>query len=348
MKITDCHVHAYNPSDLLKIKSMVNTGYFENINMLSITAYSNEYLTNNILSLAMKLLCPSKVYSFGGLYYKDKGPGDSSYFLPHTKRLMSMGFDGMKMIESKPNVRKRLSIGLDDASYDDFYDYLSKNKIPLLMHVNDPEDFWHKDRAPSFAFQYGFFYGDGTFLSKEEMYDEIFHILNKFSINIIFAHFYFMSEDINRTLKILDTYKNVYFDITPGTEMYKDFSNNKDWKDFFIKYAHRILFGTDNFQDEWRIKPDTVKRFMETSDTFSGFDMNLRGLDLERECLNKIFNDNFKKLVGDAPKAVNIELFKEEFEIVRKLAESSSYRDLILNQLIEIKEIINNNTIYRV
>ncbi len=72
-----------------------------------------------------------------------------------------MGADGIKLIEGKPTMRKVLPIpDFDKEVWDPFWDYCEKSGFPILMHVNDPEEFWEKDKIPSWAKSQGWGYDE--------------------------------------------------------------------------------------------------------------------------------------------------------------------------------------------
>ena len=47
-------------------------------------------------------------------------------------------------------------------------------------------------------------------------------------LKVTFAHFFFMSDNLQRLGDIFDRYPNVNVDITPGVEMYEDFSSHPE------------------------------------------------------------------------------------------------------------------------
>ena len=87
-----------------------------------------------------------------------------------------------------------------------------------------------------------------SFPSKKQLYDEIFRVLDAHPrLRVSFAHFFFLSNFPDEAERVMETYPNVRFDMTPGVEMYYNFDKNLDrWHDFFTKYSDRILFGTDS------------------------------------------------------------------------------------------------------
>jgi predicted TIM-barrel fold metal-dependent hydrolase len=307
-KIIDSHFHAYTGKDCgVFIKDLIGKTGLASIVIASIPkalAHSEHFYNREALKLKKEM--PDKVYLFGALDYSDKSYLEGKVdFAEQAKRLFKAGADGMKMLEGKPNARKTMGIPLNSDIFDSYYSYMEKNAYPILMHVADPETFWDPDKAPAWAKKHGWFWGGGTFPEKEQLYRESEAVLEKFpKLKITFAHFYFLSADINRASKFLDKWKNVSFDITPGWEMYDNFTSKSDeWRKFFIKYQDRIIFGTDNtpplknaYQDQLNDsikKIAKIRNFLETDkEMLCGC-----GLNLGNKVLEKIYSGNFLKLL---------------------------------------------------
>jgi len=207
---------------------------------------------------------------------------------------------------------------------------MARTQTPLLFHVNDPEEFWDAHKIPDWAIQRGWFYGDGTFVNNESQYAEIFNVLAKNpTLKVIFAHFFFLSAQLPRLADLLDRFPNVCIDLTPGIEMYRNFSANIDAaRAFFIKYQDRILFGTDigarallttpqaDIQvSESRERVTLVRNFLENPGEFSlqpgsGFlfgnpEAPFLGLNLPETVLHKIYHQNFERIVAPSPRPLN-------------------------------------------
>jgi predicted TIM-barrel fold metal-dependent hydrolase len=221
-----------------------------------------------------------------------------------------MGADGIKMLEGKPSVRKRLGIPLSSSVYQELYAFLEAEGIPILLHVADPDTFWDPRKVPEAARSCGCFYGTGEHPTKEELLEEVEEILQRFhSLNMILAHFCFLSNDMDRASRMLESFPHVSFDITPGWEMYEDFSKEPEkWRGFFRRYQDRIIFGTDNSGRNGKGRGSTlleamdkvgrIRKFLETDGPmFSG-----RGLRLDRSVLEKIYRENFLRIAGSCPR----------------------------------------------
>jgi len=313
--LIDGHTHCFSREVLSLLAKVMDQCRLDAFNVCAIVCRGGSSLCQNHLALLAKLTYPGRVYACGGLFHGPAAMAGDGLDLPgQAKRLMELGFDGIKMLEGKPSTYKQLGLAMNDPAYDAYYDYLQAGGIPVVWHVADPESFWDRDKIPPHFLKQGWFYGDGTYPSQEQLYAEVDDVLGRFpGLRITFAHFYFLSADIERARRFLDRWPNVSFDITPGTEMYANFSAKPEqWRRFFTDYQDRIVFGTDNFcsvqGDEVSEGADNIlvmRRFLETGEAFTGYGYRLRGLHLGREVLAKIYSGNFRRRFGESPKRVN-------------------------------------------
>ena len=244
--LADIHVHI-DTTDAKKVYELFDSLKDVGVTDLTILGLTKHGIFQNLLALYYKNKYKKiNISVFGSLHHNDIYSD-----IPYEKQvelLIDMGIDGMKFLEMKPDFRKLLPEGVNSEKYDKMFTLLEEKGLPVLMHVNDPEEFWDIQKIAPSHIERGWFYGDGTYLSRQEIYDEVFEMLKKHpKLNVVFAHFFFISNDIKRAIEILETYPNVKFDLTPGSEMFKGFSKNTDaWHDFFEKYSDRILYGTDS------------------------------------------------------------------------------------------------------
>ena len=231
-------------------------------------------------------------------------------FEVQAKALLDMGCDGIKMMYA-PNTRKRLGYGIDDERYDKMFTYLEDNGIPAVIHVNDPEEYWIPRELTDAEKERGWGFFSGGFLSKQEIYDETFRMLDKHPrLRVTFAHFFFLSNFRDEAERVMETYPNVCFDLTPGWEMFLGFSKDIDgWRGFFEKYADRIFFGTDSNNNKrfcaelnLMVRMATAERgeFMLPAYRV----VSVKGLGLSEAALDKIYRYNYERFVG-TPKPVD-------------------------------------------
>ncbi len=339
LSLIDCHVHMRGMASLQNLTEVIEECGLDAMNVISIPR-TDEKLITNILGLLFKTRLPGKVYAFGSLRHPQYGDIDEPLsYEEQARNLLALGCDGIKMIEGKPTTRKKLGVPLDDSRYDKFYSYLEDRSVPLLFHVNDPESFWDPGRIRPGARERGWFYGDGTFPSYEELYAESANVLAKHPrLNVLFAHFYFLSDDLDRLEDFMSEHPNVKVDITPGSEMYRNFSRRPERaREFFIDHAGRIFFGTDISGDtepdpemagRERDRIQNMRRFLETGDEFEWWGMDLKGIDLPREALAAIYAGNFRRWAGKEPKAVGLSAVSAECSRLAGMAREAGKQDV--------------------
>jgi Predicted metal-dependent hydrolase of the TIM-barrel fold len=244
------------------------------------------------------------------------------------------------MIEGKPTSRQRMDIPVTDPYFADYWARVEELGIPIVWHVNDPEEFWDPAKIPSWASERNWGYGPGD-VQKEQLYAEVDEVLARHpKLRIIFAHFYFLSADLPRARRFFDEHPTAHFDLAPGIEMLYNLSQDPDTsREFFTQYAERIVFGTDLSSrlsvEEGRIRAGLVFRWLESEDTFrvpeeadfllgSPDDGIIRGLSLPQDVLTKIYCDNFVRLVGMEPQTLDIEKAVEECERLDAIARAMS------------------------
>ena len=345
MKMIDAHTHVYNLKDnfgpLYKLGKKLN---YDSLNVLSLQCTGN-ILQNLVCALCKITRADIPTYAFGGLDYKT-----GQDFLTQAQIMRAIGFDGIKMLEGKPTVRKNLNKALDDADYDDYYSYLEETGFPVLFHVVDPPEFWDREKVPDWAYANGWFY-DESYTPYGQYYDEVENMLNKHpKLKGIFAHFYFLSDNPGRAQKFLDDHPSVSIDLTAGIEMYENFSKDPDfWHDFFVKNSDRLIFGTDssdsdNLSDEGETSDGKVAlngyaamevEFLKYKKEIQVFDKKINGIGIPEDAQEKIFALNFEKFVGKTPKPMNIDLLLQEAKFIRDYAKGEDIKtlDYIIEQI---------------
>ena len=330
--IRDFHCHAdYNAP----AKETVNCfeGYrhrfdLEHIQLQSIpqaTASGLHRLQNLKVLMIKDMMYP---YAFAGFGFY-AGEGHEPFAL-QLEQALAQGFDSVKMLEGKPDTRKRFGIPICDPILDPYYDRIAKAGMPLLIHLGDPHESWDESKCDPWALAHGRCYAGKGFLSVEELYAESEALLQKHpDLRVIFAHFYFLAEDLDRAAAFLDRYPNACFDLTPGKH-YEIFSRPELWETaraFFLRYADRLIYGTDVNDG---LNADTADYFgrlygmtvgMLTGSEIPEFRQGgYRSLALPEDVCQKIMYDNHRFWVGETPKrvdraAVLAELWRIEKEL---------------------------------
>ena len=364
--VVDGHIHFGEPGrmdDILKIMDIVP---FTRVNLVSVPHPA--MLNQNAALIYFKATTGDKAYLSGGLDYsevvadhlqpgEDWGQVDWERVDPEAMSatlgrqiatLKAMGFDGLKLIEGKPTFRKQVPIPLDAPHYEGMWAALEAQEMPVIFHVADPEEDWDEAHATPWAKEHGWFYGDGTFPTKEALYAEVDAVLARHpGLKLVFAHFYFLSADLERAASFFDRHPRVCFDLTPGNEMISNFTRNYDAaRDFFMTYQDRLVYGTDIAT--WGLQREggmahalgtawAVRMYLEKDDVFEPPEAlshwrepdldGFRGFALPRDVLERIYHGNFERVFGKAPAPLNrdaatVELMRMASQIDRQAGEA--------------------------
>jgi len=294
-------------------------------------------------SLYMKARHAGRFFVFAGLNHAAKLSAqkiDAPSLVAQVDSFVEMGCDGIKMIEGKPTSRQQMDIPVTDAYFADYWARVEEIGLPIVWHVNDPEEFWDPEKIPGWASKRNWGYGPED-AQKEQLYAEVDEVLARHpDLNVIFAHFYFLSADLVRAGRFLDEHPTVHFDLAPGIEMLYNISRDPEaGRDFFINYADRIVFGTDlssgQTVEQGRVRAGIVFRWLESDDTFRvppevdfllgpPEDGVIRGMSLPDDVLARLYHDNFARLAGREPKTLNVAAVIEECRRLAGIAEAMS------------------------
>jgi len=267
-------------------------------------------ILENLKMLYLKERLSIPCFAFAGFTWHWTEPERYEAF---AKEMLPMGFDGFKALEMHPRVRRLNSKGLCDPSFADFFRYADEQGSVMVCHVGDPRFNWDLDTASPDAVKLGRVYGEG-FLTLDELYAETEAVLSQHrNMRFILAHFYFMSDDHDRLCRLLEDHPHVYLDLTPGGEMYVNFTRDPEkWRAFFTRYASRIILGSDHYAvGSGEVRYDLARNFLEGTEPFAYFGQVIQPLCLPREILDQIYWKNIHRLLGDTPKPVNRRLAYE-------------------------------------
>lgn len=280
-------------------------------------------VSNNIICAFYKML-NENTFSYGGFTYPEypatRENMENMSLEAQYDELMEIGFDGIKMLEGKPNLYIEVNNPLDSDFFDGVFEKMERDGTYLLMHAVDPETFWTHP-TPEMIKKKWFYGDDSIYPSNKEIYRQIDNVLQKHpSLNLCLAHFFFCSENPERLEEMMAKYPKLCFDLTPGGEMYLGFNKRPEYyKEFFTKYQDRVIFGTDMdfpaFIEAGIWLCDRVYRYMATDHTIMSFDDTLlKGLALPQEVVQKIFSDNLLRKLGKTPKPINKQALKRYIE----------------------------------
>lgn len=277
--LCDAHVHVSADKPLAyseqMLRGLMERFGYERMAVLSVPHSSrqrNAFPANNRNVLACKAHLNAenprrKVYACAGFVHSpDDTPED---LLAQAQRAVAEGFDGFKMLEGKPGLRKRVGAPLDGPLYEPFFAWAEKESWPITLHSGDPADFWGSASSSGNGPKHDWSYDD-SFPSLEQIRAETEGILRRHPrLRLTLAHMFFLGDDPAEAARWLDSYPGLCFDLTPGSEMYAGFTRRWDeWRAFFLRYADRLLFGSDS--DNWHSSED-----LSTYDWNFGFPIRL-------------------------------------------------------------------------
>lgn len=238
-------------------------------------------------------------------------PGFGLRMADRLSEAVRQGACGLKLLKdlglSLRNLEGKL-IAPDDPRFDPIWARAGELGIPVLWHCADPISFfqpidernerWEElYRHPEWSF-----HGPG-FPSHLELIEGRNRVIARHpKTTFICAHMADIPEDLARLGDYLDTYPNMNVEIAArvselGRQPYTA-------RKFFIKYADRILFGTDGVPPMSELIPHF--RFLETFDEYFPYEdnpfppqglWNIYGIGLPDDVLEKVYNGNAARLI---------------------------------------------------
>jgi predicted TIM-barrel fold metal-dependent hydrolase len=194
---------------------------------------------------------------------------------------------------------------LDDPKLRPVFDEIRARKMVIMTHCGDPE-LWYQGRYADTA-KYG---------TRDEHYRVLEGKLEEFRGQPwIGAHMGGNPEDLARLQNLLDRFPDFYLDCSATRWMAREISARRDEaREFFIRNADRILFGSDQVSGDDRgfdflaSRWWTHRKLWETA--YSGpmpildpdlppdQQPTLRGLALPDEVIQKLYRDNALKVLA--------------------------------------------------
>lgn len=225
------------------------------------------------------------------------------------ERLRERGICGMKFWKDLGlSVRDASGelLRIDDERLAPLFDKAAELGMPVMFHTADPDAFFlpidgRNERYEELAAHpdWGF---SGVRYSKDELIEQRNRVFARHpKTTFVGAHVGGRSENLARAAEILDQYPNVSMDMSArvaelGRQPYTA-------RAFFVRYADRILFGTDLFPEiaTYRLH----FRFFETDDQYFEYPShasrqgrwNIYGIHLPQDVLRKIYRENALRLL---------------------------------------------------
>ncbi len=199
-------------------------------------------------------------------------------------------------------------IEIDDPRFDPIWKACGDLGIPVIIHTADPAAFfdpidetnerWEElSRHPDWSF-----YGD-DYPSREELLAARNRVIKRHpATQFIGAHVANCAEDLEVVSSWLEAYPNLW--IETASRISELGRQPFTARDFLIRHADRVLFGTDGPWPEKRLRINW--RFFETRDESFAYSekvpppqgmWQIHGVDLPDDVLRKLYHENAAKLI---------------------------------------------------
>ena len=241
-------------------------------------------------------------------------PGFARDVRTHFIKAKKLGVRGIKLFKHVSIMRETApgvyapgrGIRIDDPRLNVIWETAAELELPVLIHIADPEAFFdpvdkYNERCrellqhPDWAY-----HGSGAYAFAELMEaQERLLSANPRTIFIV-AHVGSNAENLAFVSHCLEAYPNMLIDIAAridelGRQPYSA-------RDFLVKWADRVLFGTDVYPETAAWLHPMYYRVLETRDEWiPGGAWPMYGLSLPEDVLRKIYHDNAARLFGLPP-----------------------------------------------
>jgi len=211
----------------------------------------------------------------------------------------------------------------DDPVFEPIYKDIAAHGKTMIAHLAEPDTCWESfaqmgPMNPDYNYYknnpYWHFYGKPGVPSKAEILKARDHILAENPhLRVVGAHLGSMETNVDEIARRLDRYPNFAVD-TAARIRYLMAQPRAKVRAFLIKYQDRICYGTDGeirhndnaaeVIKRWKYDYAMSWKYFATDETFEYEGLKVRGLDLPRSVVRKIYHGNavrwFPGLIGEA------------------------------------------------
>ena len=296
------HLDAQNPADVIRI--MDACGIERTVNITMKVGDEARSIMRRFHTFAPERFSTIAWMDWTGLH----SPGFFERAVENLRSFVEAGACGIKIWKDL-GLQLRDANGellrIDDIRLSPLFDEAAKLRVPVMFHIADPDAFFlpidrfnerYEELAahPDWSFH-------GSQYSKDELLEQRDRVFARHpQTTFVAAHMAEKPENLAYLDKLLLTYSNVFVDMSARTaELGRQPYTARD---FFLKHADRILFGTDLVPgiEMYRLH----FRFLETADEYFEYPShasrqgrwNIYGLHLPDEVLQKIYRENALRL----------------------------------------------------
>jgi predicted TIM-barrel fold metal-dependent hydrolase len=297
------HLDSTDPAEVLRIMDECGVEFVVNITMK--TGQESLDIMDRFHTAAS-----GRFSSIGWMDWADvQRPDFTQLTIDRLRRMMDHGACGIKFWKDLGLTLRdddgRL-LRIDDERFAPIFDACGEMSLPVMFHTADPTAFFepidsHNERYEELAAHPDWSFCNSS-VSKRELLEQRNRVIARHpNVTFVGAHCAESAEDLQYLAEQLDRLPNLQIDIsarTPelGRQPYTA-------RNFFMKYADRILFGTDLLPDVEMYR--LYFRFLETADEYFEYPShasrqgrwNIYGIYLPDEVLRKVYRGNALKLI---------------------------------------------------
>ena len=157
MRPMDSHTHYYWDDPQYAVSQLDRYQYSH----LTILGLPGDLLSN-IQAMMAKNARPEQVFTFGCLMYAEGLQPTPESHKAQLQMLMDAGFDGWKIIETKPTTYTAVGrIPLDSDIFEPAFALAEEKQFPITWHCGDPATFWDEEACLDWAKENGWFGASG-------------------------------------------------------------------------------------------------------------------------------------------------------------------------------------------
>lgn len=258
---------------------------------------------------------PDRLITFAHVWFSEDFPSPEAFQdmlgkLDETKRLGASGIKIWKHLGLRARDGQGRVVPLDDGRLEPLWAKAEALGFPILIHVGEPEAFFHPIDGRNERYQELVYFGaagsslaDPRYPRQAQLVEQFERVLDRHpQLTFIAAHMLMLAHDLDALGGVLDRHPNLFVDMAGQTHELG--RQPRTARAFFLKYADRILFGTDGSADEHEYRQHF--RFLETADeyfkvygdSFDAYHWSSYALDLPDDVLRQVYHDNAAKILG--------------------------------------------------
>ncbi len=304
--VIDMHSHVY-VRDAAAVEAWIAT--LDEVNVEKVVVMASGARARFDRALELFGPHPDRFEVWTGLDFAGSSePGWSQRAIAELERAHAAGARGIGELSDKGGgLRGSDGMHADDPRMDPVFERIAELGLPVNIHV--AEDQWmyepmdHTNDGLMNAYKWRVTPGP-TVLGHDEVIDTLERAVKKHPrVTFIACHFANTTADLSRLARMLDTYPNLYADIS--ARFGETAPIPRTMAAFYERYQDRLLYGTDMGTniDMYR----ATFRILETTDehfylgTLRHYHWPYHGFGLPDEILRKVYRDNALRILSSRP-----------------------------------------------